>query len=160
MKPALHCSLMAARRRAEAFTLVEVVLSLGICSFALVSMMGLMAIGTTTLRQSMDYNTEATIAQQLTGEAQMLNYSYVTNQSSPYRSNFQNNRYFDVSGAELTNSPRPSSYVYVATLTVNSCTLPGASATSPVAQKLVFRISNQQSGAARSYNVWSVDNGR
>lgn len=142
----------------RAFTLIEVVLSLGICAFALVSMIGLMAMGLTTMRQSMDYNTEAVIAQQLTGEAQMLDYSSVTNTASAYRSNFQKNRYFDVSGNELSNSPIPANYVYQVTLTVSACQLPGTSGTSPVAQKLWFQISNH--GVVHSFNVWSVDNGR
>jgi uncharacterized protein (TIGR02598 family) len=149
------------RKNASAFTLIEVVFSLGICSFALVGMLGLMAVGLTTLRQSMDYNTETVITQQLSGEAQVLDYSNITNSSSSYRLNFQNNRYFDEYGAELTNSPVPANYVYMASLTVTNCQLPGMTANSPVAQELIFQISTpRHPGSVNSYYLWTVDNGR
>jgi uncharacterized protein (TIGR02598 family) len=149
------------RGNSLAFTLIEVVFSLGICSFAIVSMLGLMALGLTTIRKSMDLNTETAITQQLSGEAQVLNYSSITNTSLAYRANFQNNRYFDEDGVELTNNPVPSNFVYIASLSVNACQLPGTTTTCPVATELIFNISTRrQPGLTNSYYLWTVDNGR
>jgi uncharacterized protein (TIGR02598 family) len=144
-----------------AFTLIEVVFSLAICSFIIVSMLGLMTLGLTTMRQSMELNTEASITQQLSGEAESLGYSVITNNASTYRLNFQNNRYFDGSGVELPNTAVPTDFVYKATLTVtNSCELPGMTSASPVATKLIFTISTRRPGSASSFYLWAADNGR
>jgi uncharacterized protein (TIGR02598 family) len=152
---------LSARGNFSAFTLIEVVFSLGICSFAIVSMLGLMALGLTTTRKSMDLNTETAITQQLSGEAQVLNYSVITNVASPYRANFQGNRYFDEEGGELTNNPVPGNYVYTASVSVNACQLPGTTTSSTVASELIFNISTRrQPGVTNSYYLWTVDNGR
>jgi uncharacterized protein (TIGR02598 family) len=150
-----------ARIDSTAFTLIEVVFSLGICSFALVGMLGLMILGLVTQRQSMDYSTEAVIAQKLNAEAQTLDFSSVTNTSSTYRANFQKNRYFDESGSELNNTTVPNGYVYKATLAVKSCQVPGAATSTQVAEQLIFQLTSvRRPTSTNSYNLWTVDNGR
>ena len=151
------------RRRTQvtAFTLIEVVFSLAICSFSIVGILGLLALGLNTERKSMDLNTETAIIQQLTGEAQVLNYSQITNISGAYRLNFAKNRYFDENGLELANIPTPANYVYMVALTVNPCQLPGMQTSSPVAQQLIFQISaHRQPAFANTNSIWTVDNGR
>ncbi len=149
------------RQTQSAFSLIEVVFSLAICSFAFVGMLGLMTLGLTTLRQSIDYNTEVAISQQLTGEAELLDYSAVTNTASTYRANFSRNRYFDNAGREIDNTTTPANYVYKATLVVQACKMPGTTADSPVAQQLIFKISTPSNlKSVSSYNLWTVDNGR
>ena len=148
-------------RGAAAFSLIEVVFSLAICSFAFVGMLGLMTLGLTTLRQSIDYNTEVAISQQLTGEAELLDYSAVTNTTSAYRANFSRNRFFDNAGREIDNTTTPANYVYKATLLVQACKMPGTTVDSPVAQQLIFKISTpSNTKSVSSYNLWTVDNGR
>lgn len=64
--PSLKTSLHK-NRRAEGFSLVEVTLALGLVSFALLSVMGLMPVGLSTLRQATDQTAEAQIIQKLSG---------------------------------------------------------------------------------------------
>lgn len=61
---------MKTHRRAGkiGFSLVEVVVAMGIVTFSLVAMLGLMPVGLSTLRQSMDRNAEAQILGQISSE--------------------------------------------------------------------------------------------
>ncbi len=54
----------------QAFSLVEIVLALGIVSFAMVSIFGLIPVGLTTFRQAKNLSVEANIAQQLASDVQ------------------------------------------------------------------------------------------
>ncbi|MCE0497448.1 MAG: hypothetical protein LV481_05815 [Methylacidiphilales bacterium] len=165
-----HCALLPvrgnqkyplARTSLPAFTLVEVAIALGVFSFAIIGILGMMMTGLATAHKSMDFNTETAISQQLSGEAEVLNYSMITNTGSSYRENFELGRYFDVFGQELTNIPTPTSYVYEATLTVTNAYVPGTSTSSSVAQELIFQITSPHlTGSTNSYYLWEVDNGR
>lgn len=70
------------------FSLIEVVLCLGIISFAMVSLLGLMPVGLRAFRQSIDVTTQSQIAQQIMSEAQLADWSgpgnTYTNQSTYY----------------------------------------------------------------------------
>ncbi len=52
-------------KKPAAFTLVEVALSLGIMSFALVALIGMLPVGLSTFRDSVNLTIESQIAQQL-----------------------------------------------------------------------------------------------
>lgn len=56
----------------RAFSLVEVTIALGIVSIALLSVMGLMPVGLTTMREAMDQTTEAQIMRRVAGEAALI----------------------------------------------------------------------------------------
>ena len=72
--------------RTAAFSLVEVVLALGVVSFGLVSLMGLLTVGLKTFRDAMTTTTESEISQQLSNQLQLASFSALenTNQSSYY----------------------------------------------------------------------------
>ena len=62
-------------RRRSAFSLVEVVMAIGIISFALVAVIGMIPVGLSTMRDAMDDNTAAQIANQITGEVLLTPFS-------------------------------------------------------------------------------------
>jgi len=55
-----------------AFSLVEVTIALGIVSLAMLSVMGMMPVGLSTMRAAMDQTTEAQIARRISGEAALI----------------------------------------------------------------------------------------
>jgi uncharacterized protein (TIGR02598 family) len=76
------------------FTLIEVVLALGIAATALVSLFGLLPTGLKTFRNTVNTAVSSQIAERAFNDIQVANWSDV--QST--------NRYFDEQGNELTNS--------------------------------------------------------
>lgn len=66
------CRARRVLRCQTAFSLVEVCLALGIVSFALLSVVGLMPVGLSAMRQAMDQTTEAQIARVISGEAALV----------------------------------------------------------------------------------------
>ncbi|CAN5346321.1 hypothetical protein BH09VER1_BH09VER1_27950 [soil metagenome] len=58
----------------RAFSLVEVVLAIGIVSFAMVSILGLIPVGLHTFRSAMDLSVEAGIAQKLVADVQRTDF--------------------------------------------------------------------------------------
>jgi uncharacterized protein (TIGR02598 family) len=135
------------------FSLIEVTISLGIASFALIALLGLVPLALGTLRQSMDVSTETQIFQQLASEANTLDFSAVTNSS--FASGFP--RFYDESGARITSVQSAS---YKVALTLSTCSVPGAAAASP-ARRLGFQVIKlHNAGTPSSQNLWIVDNGR
>ncbi len=61
-----------------AFTLVEVVLALGVASFGLISMLGLLSVGLRTAHDAISTTTETEICQQLANQLQLSNYSTIS----------------------------------------------------------------------------------
>lgn len=57
------------RQTRSAFSLVEVTIAIGIISFAMVSILGLMPVGLSTMRQAMDQTMEAQLVRKISGEA-------------------------------------------------------------------------------------------
>lgn len=89
----------------SAFSLVEVVMALGLATFALVSMMGLLGVGFRGARESINMGVMADIAQTVSGEAQLTSW---TNLPASYAAS---TRYFDDLGKETRDS---STAVYIA----------------------------------------------
>lgn len=111
--------LMAKGSKHLAFTLVEMAIALGIMSFSLVAILGLVPIGLTTLRESMDVTAQAYIIQSL------LNEAYLSDRSTLAAST----RYFDESGRSVAKQVDISSgkwlyktQVILSTLTVSDAT--------------------------------------
>src|SRR6187402_786674 len=65
--------------RQRAFTLVEVVLALGVASFGLISMLGLLSVGLKTFHDAINATTESEITQQLANQLRLANFSSVQN---------------------------------------------------------------------------------
>ncbi len=91
---------LSKKRRMLGFSLVEVVLALGLASFALVSMVGLLSVGFRGARDSMNMTVISDIAQGISGEAQLTSW---TNLSANYNSQ-TSKWYFDDMGARISTS--------------------------------------------------------
>lgn len=89
------------RQRSAAFTLVESVVAIGIVSFAMMSILGLIPVGLGTFRQAMSLTVETSIVQSVSGELMRADY---TNLSST-------NIYFDQEGNKVTESDQQRLYV-------------------------------------------------
>lgn len=124
-KPALRLKHGASAR---GFSLVEVVIALGVIAFAFIPMVGMLPMGLNLSRQAIDTTVEAQIAQQLTAEVQQTDFSRLaelaaSSTTSPY--------YFDDQGNKVTD---PASAIYQAIFAIStSTTLPSAVATQKLA---------------------------
>lgn len=81
----------------SAFSLVEVVLAIGIVSFAFVGLFGLLPAGLTVFRQAIDNSVGSQIVQRLVNEAQQTDFPVLT-AAAPTK------RYFDDQGNEVTSA--------------------------------------------------------
>ncbi len=122
-------------RRRGGFTLVEVVLALGVASFGLISMMGLLTVGLKTFHDAMSATTETEIAQQMANQLQLANYSTIKSATTP------TTYYFTQEGIQTT-AANAVYYAQVAPPTV--LTVPGAT-TATSLNTLTFVVS-----------IWSV----
>jgi len=156
---------MKKKLSSQGFSLVEVILALGIVSFAIVTLLGLLATGISGLHQSMETSAMAQLAQSLTSEVQMLDYSDVTNSSSTFLQSFSPARYYDMNGQQITTNV--SSATYVATLTNSALTnsVPGVTvpANANIGQQLSVQIIDLHTGGVGATNdlcIWAINNGR
>lgn len=134
-----------ARSGVAAFSLVEVVLALGVVSFGMISIVGLLGMGLKNFHDAIDTTTEAQITQRLANELQLGSYANLTNAAST-------NYYFTPEGLE-TNA---GSAIYTATIAppVN-LTVPGAGASYPT-NTMAFSISIWSKSAPQTTNVNAV----
>lgn len=84
--------------RLSAFTLVETVLAIGIVSFAMISILGLVPVGLGTFRKAMNLTVESAIVQSVAGELQRIDYSNEIQRTDPLYF------YFDDQGVRIPNS--------------------------------------------------------
>jgi uncharacterized protein (TIGR02598 family) len=88
------------------FSLVEVAISLAVVSFSMLSILGLVPMGLTNLRQAMNNTVQSQIVQSITSEEQLT--SFVNLQNTSY--------YYDADGNTTSPSSQP---VYTATVTIS-----------------------------------------
>ncbi len=119
-------ALRSIRGRNEAFSLVEVTLALGIVSFAMVTMVGLIPLGLVTLRTAMDSTTESQIVQEIGSQTRLTAFSQLSAQYSGTVF------YYDEEGTFLTNSSAlnpvsaPAATRYWVTATLVGPSFPGS----------------------------------
>lgn len=125
------------------FSLVEVVLALGIVSFAMVGIMGLLPVGLDAFRQSINLTVESQIAQQIINNAQVVPYDKLAGYT----------HFYDENGSEVASGDPQQ--IYTATV---SLTNPAASLTANlphgITTTLVVTISNKtqpQEAASHSF---------
>jgi len=103
-----------AKSSLSAFSLVEVTISLGIVSFALVTLMALLPVGLKTFIMSRDLTLEAQINQRLITEARQTSFSQLSVVAAQESTN-----YFDAEGNQTV---LPAKYVYQPTVTITYST--------------------------------------
>jgi uncharacterized protein (TIGR02598 family) len=111
-------------RSEKAFSLVEVTISLGLVSFALVAVVGLLPAGLLTLRASMNQTVEAQILQSISSRAVISSFYNLTDDEL----------YFDEEG--LPVKTLGSSY-YEAKLTPDDAAFPGSANAVALADSLM-----------------------
>jgi uncharacterized protein (TIGR02598 family) len=152
------------RRYDSGFSLVEVVIAVGIVAFAFIPMLGLVPMGLNTSRQAIDTTIEAQIIQQMAGQAQQTVFSQLGTLTS------SSVTCFDANG----NVTSPASAIYKASFSapVNT-TLPGGSTTTRLDTMTIYILSTRTSGgmaaasaqdlisnsASKKYVIFVADNG-
>lgn len=115
----------AKHRGTSGFSLVEVVLAIGIVGFGLVTTMGLLPVGLNTFHQAIDTSVHAQIVQQVVNDVQQTDFDTLVNSGTLV------SRYFDDQGNEK-KSTQP--YIYQVRVTATATTnLPAGSASSNLA---------------------------
>ncbi len=116
----------AAVKARSAFSLIEVMLAMGVITFAAVTAVGVIPVGLTTLRQAMDDTVESQIIRSIGARTLVTPYSQMSTSFAGTRF------YYDEEGTFLTNSPatRPLAARYCAVATLAAPTFPGSAAVS------------------------------
>lgn len=110
------------------FSLVEVVIAIGVIAFAFIPMVGMLPMGLNLSRQAIDTTVQAQIAQELTAEVQQTDFSRLadlgaTSVANPY--------YFDDQGNKVSD---PNNAIYQAVIAISTnTTLPNSVATQKLA---------------------------
>lgn len=120
----------SSRRRSAAFTLVESVVAIGIVSFAMLSILGLIPVGLGTFRQAMSLTVETTIVQAVSGELMRADY---TNLAST-------NICFDQEGNKVAESDKQR--LYTARVLAPEALDAGDLVNSEAARKVPIQISS------------------
>jgi uncharacterized protein (TIGR02598 family) len=149
-----------ARRQRAGFSLVEVVLAVGVISFAFVAILGLLPAGLQQFRQAMDNSVGAQIAQRIIQDCQLTDFATLTGgvtTDQPFQVKTYNQsrsaqipfRYFDEQGNEVviagtTPSPKEAADIvyHVNTRMIASTTLPGGLENAGVCSVLVQVVFN------------------
>lgn len=128
----------AEARHGRGFSLVEVVLALGVVSVGLVGIMGLLPAGLGVFRQSVNTTTQAQIAQQIINDAQLTPYASLVNSLSAATVVY----YFDESGGRLAGDGTDAVYAASVCLSGSGAAslaeLPGG-----ISSTLLVRIANK-----------------
>lgn len=95
----------------RAFSLVEVVLAIGVIGFGVLIVLGLMPVGLNTMRQAMDNSTEMQIVKQISGEALLTPFSQLS-------TNFSGKTfYYDEQGIKESTASANTRYWAITSLT-------------------------------------------
>ena len=141
------------RRGAQgrAFSLIEVILALGVVSFAMTGLLGLLPMGLDISRQAIDVTVESQMAQTLRNQIQLAGLPNVEQWSGQQL-------YFDVQGLSISNANSPGR-VYTAQMTVTNVLEQDKTATSSalstnVAQMVLVTVTS--TAAAQTTNVFPI----
>lgn len=105
--------------RKGGFTLVEVTLAVGIAAFAVLSMLGVMAVGMTTMKSAVNDTVHTQITREVVGDLRQANFTQLTNASTVSTWQWD----FDNRGLPLDRNNQNK--IYAATVAVNPAQLSG-----------------------------------
>lgn len=142
----------------DAFTLVEIVLALGILAFVCATTISLIGLGMSTFRKAVDRSVVTQIAQLMANEARQSDFAGVTTNGII--------SYFDDQGQKLSVA-NTTPAIYVAQALVFSNT--NASVANPYVKTIVIQVANKPGGvvsdlrtepleADPSLKLWSSSN--
>lgn len=127
--------------RRSGFSLVEIVVAVGIVATVMVALLGMIPTGLNTVNDAAHTMSEIRIAQQLLGEMQSAEWEELRDWESggPY--------YYDQEGNEVENASSPGR-VYTAVVELkNPPTLPGGRDQNNYLRPVVVKVSHKRGGA-------------
>jgi uncharacterized protein (TIGR02598 family) len=124
------------------FSLIEVTIAMGVVSFALIALFGLLPTGLTTFRSSIDRSVASQIAQNIISQARQTEFSSLSTLATPAGSP----KKFTEDGDETTDATKT---IYVAKVEVETqVTLPAATVVPNTSMaKIRVRVVNSPSGS-------------
>lgn len=137
----------------RAFSLVEVTIAVGIVSFSMLAVMGLLPVGLKTLHDSSTQYATATIAQQIVSDLQLM--PFTASASNPgYSISAMNGKmnYYTVAGTRTTTA---ADSFFTVTFSTNSPALPGGSTTYSSGAQMVKATITYPTQAPQQTNVLS-----
>jgi uncharacterized protein (TIGR02598 family) len=119
----------------QGFSLIEVVIAVGVAAFVLVALLGLLPVGLTTFRSSMNSAVGTEIIQRVVGDVQAADFDSISGQTF---------RYFDEQGSELpaASNNAPRCIYWVSILPVNQVALPGAPTSTNMKTVTIMVVNN------------------
>lgn len=133
------------RRRTRAgFSLVEIVLAVGIVAGAVVSIVSLLPAGMNVFRQSINYSVGSHIAQTIINEAQQTDFSVLT--ANP--GSAKPVRYFDDQGSEMKTATETFVVYHVNTQVIATTAFPGATAKNASVATVTIQVANNPGNQA------------
>ena len=117
------------KRSNKGFTLIEIVVAVGIVATVFVAFMGMLPLGMSTMKEANSITTQARIAQKLIGEMQLSGWRTGSTGGSGIRNFDRTERYLDEYGNETENK---SDAIYLSSVALSpnsndSRNLPGSS---------------------------------
>ena len=128
----------------RAFTLIEVCLAIGILSFALILMVGLLPSGLGQLTSSIDSLRAQAISRQVLVGAQQTDFNTLKSMGTY-------SLYFDYSGNQLQQNGSDTIYTAIVTIDDNA-ELPGTSTSQSTLLKVVIEVRKTQGGVDNAQN--------
>jgi uncharacterized protein (TIGR02598 family) len=145
---------MAHNRRQVAFSLVEVVMALGIAAFCLVALLGLMPVGLKTVRDARGDSLRAEVLKAMGNIAQQTDYSLLGNLNGQ-------NYYFDING--LVVSSTSADAIYEAALSTGTVNVPSSSTSTALSGAtsltVAIRRSANTNSEATTHTLFISNNG-
>lgn len=133
----------------RAFTLVEIVLAIGIVAFAFVAIMGMLPVGLATFNNAVDATVEAQIAQQVFADAQQVKFADLDKTGG--------GRFFNAEGTQVgSGATPPANWIYHAVVNPPVSKFSGSGYTKTVRvdiakNRLVTDDLKKERGAVRTY---------
>jgi uncharacterized protein (TIGR02598 family) len=145
---------LAHNRRQAGFSLVEVVMALGIAAFCLVALLGLMPVGLKTVRDARGDALQAEILKAMGNIAQQTDYSLLGNLAGK-------KYYFDINGLLVTSTSADA--IYEAVLSTGTVSVPSSSTSTALngatSVKVEIHRSANTNSEASTHTLFISNNG-
>ncbi|XHR27338.1 MAG: prepilin-type N-terminal cleavage/methylation domain-containing protein [Chthoniobacteraceae bacterium] len=144
----------------KGFSLVEVMLALGVMSFAMTGLIGLLSVGLGLSRNFMNITSETQVVQTVSNELQLMDYSAVVGGSATYTGTFP--RFYDEGGVFIKTSAgnTPANAFFKVNLQQQSYSLSGSAVDEDIAKTVIFEVVNLHGNLEKkTYSALAVNNG-
>jgi uncharacterized protein (TIGR02598 family) len=151
LTPCIHSFKRSRESSQRAFSLIEIVIAIGIIAVAVIPLVGLLPSGLGTFRQSIETSVGSQIAQKVINDAQQTNYDLLTaaagaennTSGATFTTIIKPLRYFDADGMELTTL---SGSIYQVNTVVNPTTLPGLNTPNYDLATVIVQVAHNPTG--------------